>query len=463
MRRLWIAIAIVLMFSGQVWAAKQSNEIADITYLLRCWPTGYTVPDQSYTNGQVIDTDAEGCLDGSLTAHNTTVATMGMYSNIYRYTYMGSGSDSIEDLYVYSSDITSTLGIGVFYNRKKTYPNPTYCGSLTARLCVSGFLTNCVTSTSTACSPTALRVGGVYSFSISDDTYYSFASIIGGYDSSGTPYKVGDTKGNFTYGLSTYYKIPAGSWTLGYKNTTWTANPFSFGVKGGWNGSSVEYFKNVIIPNYDFSAILQPTHLSTFTAADGTALGDYTPDVGGAWSGTDTIVSNTFGLPITGGNKASIVDVGISTNYVQARVRYQDDADNRIGYPNIQIRYVDDLNRFIVRVLSYDAHDSGEFSIRENDGGASVSRASTYTSVLAKNTYGTITIVNSSSAINAYLSSGATVSYSSSSKNTSTNVGMMLDSDVSGGNLSNEVNIDNFAVWPLTSATYTSEFAKVGY
>lgn len=462
MRRLLVAILSVLLLVGNAAAWKSSNEIADITYLLRCWPTGLSIADQSYTNGQVIDTPAEGCLDGSLTAYDASGELSALSSNLK---LLGDGS--WWNNWVYSGAVTRNIGkgilssllsynvslasVGLFITDEQTASGAAITGNRCYSMNIGSGL---ITGAAYDCANTNKGVISIYPASV--DTRYPVAIVLGGYDSGGVPYKVGDVKTSYLYGASFYYKTEAGAWTLYYRSDYGNTSTLYalVGVQSATGGN----VNNFDIPNYDFSSVLQPTFLDTFTGVDGTSLADHTPDVGGAWTaqaGSPSITSNRFQF-VTGENKAT-VDTLVSNVYlsVSGMHQYTDDS-NRSGI-GLLFRYTDNDNHFYAyanrtSTASYFRLYSIESSTQTERGSGS--------SPVSSNTSLTITVIANGNAISCYENGASSISYSSSFNNTATSHGVRI---YGTGTPPNSTYLDNFAVWPLTSATYTSEFAKVGY
>ena len=177
-------------------------------------------------------------------------------------------------------------------------------------------------------TPTQIN-SGLTPLTLSTD--YSAAIIVGGSNSSGTPYKAGDTKADFDYGGAFFAKGGSefgANWKLLYRSFSQAAATIypSVGVFG-----SLFDVDNLRIPDVDLSALLEPNNLSTSVST------------------TDTFTH-------------------ISDCVIEALVTTLPSSGNL----DIEFRRQDDSNKWIARVSS-----AGALSLIEVVAGGETSRAST--------------------------------------------------------------------------------------
>lgn len=453
MRRFLPILLVFLALVSPCQGFKQSNEIADITYLLRCWPTGLTVANQSYTNGQVIDTTAEGCVSGSLT---TTVAdgTLATASNkLVSGNHSSSGwgecgvaSNSISRVIgraFFATELPSALttGLSLVSISNEQSINPA------KRLYQIVFDINYTNLSFAVLDGAGYFLEFGYGQSIGA-VNYNLIFVLGGYNSSGVPYKSGDTETDFTYGCSIFVKKTSGDTTLIWKTKYGNAANI-FATSQTYNG--INTFSNLLIPNYDFSAVLQPTHLSLF-ATDG-ELSAYTPDVGSVWTESSGDWDTSSGKVVNTMAGIATFDPSLTTGMYDVTVTMPASGTTAGG---LVARYTDSSNYWYVALS---VGSSNNVVLNEDSGGSVTSRSTASATLNASTAYAVRLIVSSTSPYwTTYIAGVAKNSYATvGSQSTSTKFGLYDGGDI------NMTGFDVVGFWPLTSATYTSEFAKVGY
>lgn len=433
----------------------------NISYLLRYLPTGNTTADQGYSDTQVIDTLAEGIYDGSLTVIDAAAGTISVASNLMALT----GANSWHQTAVYcptayaallGRTVLSTIKMGnsgtrdllLGWNDDTTPPSAledtfyaiyfTYEEKI---LAVYGPGT--VTPSGTAV--------GVYT-ALTD--YYT-AIVSGGYNSSGVPYQTGDTKADFTYGMAWYVKGGAyTSWTLMWKNETYSIPGYLFVIDN--DAGDVDNISNLLIPQIDFSDILQPTHLSLM-GSNG-ELSAYTPDVGPTWT-------ENIGDWDTAAGVLQATALGIAT--FDASV---DDViyDVKVTTPGAGVTQ----GGLVCRGSDYTGGSEDYWYVgitpgtagtdtnlwEINAGAAPVSRASADVDWAASTAYNIRVIVDGNAWWKVYSNGVEKLTYTAANNFNATDTQFGLRDE---GNAN--FTFDVVGLWPRTSAAYDSAFARVGY
>lgn len=258
---------------------------AAVTYLLKAT---FTAANQSFTDGQVLDTAAEGVEVGQLTAKDTSTGTLDIVSNQL---VVGAESNWISTG-VFGEALTRAIGTAILFKFQKSasvdrilvglsdvydiQDNPEVGVKL-----VDG-LYKCTDNHSLKSVNTAYPA-------ISE---VDVAIVLGGYDVNGVPYKSGDTKANFTYGAAYFIKdVNHTNWVLvhnGKNSDAATLYPML---------ASRDTFEvdSIRVPDIDLSALLEPVLLDTFTLSYGAE------EVTNGGFDTDTDWTKGDGWTISGG------------------------------------------------------------------------------------------------------------------------------------------------------------------
>jgi len=249
-------------------------------YLLRA---PFTADDQGFANAQVLDTEAEGILQGQLTVVETDGA-IAILTN--RLILSGKTVSSWTSLGLYSANaITRALGRALLLKFESANTgNMTGAGwHDTAEINAAsvmdyGFYTNAddLSVDSDDAPPVQVTTGNA----LADNTEYELALVLGGYTSAQSPYYAAGA-GTYTYGCALFIKGGGFStWTLLWRWRT-QATASLYPTLSSRHTMTV-YYDNVRVPTTDLSAVLEPNNLSLFASAG--ELNAYTPEVGGGWT-----------------------------------------------------------------------------------------------------------------------------------------------------------------------------------
>ena len=400
-----------------------------VTYLL---DAPFTADDQVFTDGQVLDTPAEGITTGSATVYG---ANQSIVSNELSIAGAGLATEPLRDTAGVSRDIgllvkssfqssatTTTFGpIGVLNTDANSWAageakeSVQYSNTLHMRLFSGAF---------------ALEV---YDFNTVITQAHEYAMVFGGY-SSDVPWN--GSEAGFTEGVSLFLKLNGGSWILVYRwgrGTTATLYPIVAGYTSGATYTA-EYFK-VAESDATLKALLSPTVLDTFTDTNGTALASHTPDVGSGWtvqSGSVAIQNNRSASNTTA---IATIEAGIADVFAECIVRILN-ADN-----SILLRFSDTDNFWACQANE----SNNEIIIFERNATVWTGRASTSVTINQSTDY-TIKATAEGQTITAYLDDANKISYASATLNqTSTIHGIRF------GVASNQ--FDNFAIYPRSGYT----------
>ena len=190
---------------------------AAVSYLLRA--TWDSASDQGYTDGQVLDTAAEGVEDGSLTVIEND-GTLACSSNKLAFT--AQSTPAWGDQGIYSNSVTKTLGYTLLGTINKDATNKyalvaweddtSYAYSTSQHYL---YFRAAIIQTNTDWLVSGSQEIGVYAAS----TDYQFAIVLGGYDSSEVPWRSGETAANYDYGAAFFVKGGTyTNWTLLWKH-----------------------------------------------------------------------------------------------------------------------------------------------------------------------------------------------------------------------------------------------------
>ncbi len=435
-----------------------------ISYFLRAFYKNIT--DGGYTDGQVINTMEEGCDIGQLTVVEKD-GTLAAASDKAAFTAQATADWA--DLGVYSGAITKALGRTFFGtgNVGATNKNAYILNaSDSATVDMSGgggnkvyaFLFNSNTKLRAYYTATLFAEFGAYSAS----TDYEFAIVHGGYDSNGVPWKSGDTASSFLYGAKFYVKGGAFSaWTLLYSTPEDNTSTL-YAVLSNYDATGT--LNNLIAPDYDFSPVLQPDFLETFSGSGSIDAG--TPDVDTSGNGWTQRVSDADWRYDTGKGELTTAgsdpannakerfawfDVGVSDGEFEADVKYDSGAAGANGIIfRTSAETANGLN-----IWRYILSAGGDEELTQVEDGAVTKRANAAHGAVNGTFYKLKVIINGTT-ITCYRDGAQKLQYTSATFNqTATRMGIRADSR----KLTDKA-FDNVAVWPRTDTTkYDRTFA----
>jgi hypothetical protein len=426
---------------------------AKVKYLLRAT---FNAADQGYANAQVLDSVAEGISDGQLTVVEVD-GTLAIVSNKCAFTAQATAGWG--DLGFYSGAVTKTLGrsliASILANENTSWAHigwkdTTSVGTAGAteydfQMSSPGKLD--ATGPGTVLQP---RVG---TFVVS--TTYELAIVLGGYDANGVPWRTGETAASYLYGAAYYVKGGAyTTWTLLYRHVDGNVSTLYAAFSNQQKTGTIDDFR---VPDVDLSAVLQPTCLSTFTAANSTSLDAITPEVGNAWTeqqGDWEIQSNKAQESSPADKDSATIDTGISDFLVDATVvGYHSGSD--IVNPKVLLRFTDLANYWILEVRVHD----NSIKITERTGDVETNRASVGVTINSATAYDARAIAYAQT-IDMFLDGANKISYASAASNeTETLVGIMVG--VGGTPGANTAKFDNFAVYRRDGSVYDNALDAV--
>lgn len=422
-----------------------------MSYLLRAFTSDTGASDQGYSNAQVLDTAAEGVLDSSGTV-NETDGTLALAST--KLTVTAQSTPAWGDCGIVFAQRTGQQGKAFMLTvNSADYAKLFMAGWGGNGLALANVMLGFQLQTDKKIdfvSNGAVTATDLVTLTNSADA--SFVFIPGGYDSNGVPFDTSKAIADYTYGGSLYW-WNGSNWLLVWRTSAVACSSKEYPLLSFYDMAGT--VENVLIPDYDFSAVLQPILLDTFTDTDGTALADHTPDVcpvGSAWEGGALwkILSNkaafVSGHEMVYATKA--IETGLADVFIQAALSVNP------RYVGLCCRYLDYDS---VWVISYD-YSIHNLSIIECHNGTNTVRASN-SSVGTQLSFVLNVVCKGATitAISPELAGGSTSYASATFNQTLTRHGI-------GWVYSNvHSRCDNFAVYPLTSTTIDAEFAKAGY
>jgi len=432
-------------YEMQKWGYGKTKAAAasGVSYLLRLWP-GTGVSNQNYTDGQDIDTEAEGASAGQGTATEGD-GTLAVVSNKLALT--AQSTPAWADLGVAfaktgGGTFTKSLGLGLsnIINLSTWEEMGFGWDSVTTIGDPDNFIyaiqANATNGQLDIEGGTAVATG------LSASTDYRFFLVLGGYDSNGVPWYTGETAADYLYGAALYLEISSTFYLL----WRWSDDNTSalYALLASLDAVGTVY--NVIVPDVDLSAVLQPTALSTFDAANGTSLDAITPEVGGGWteqSGNWDIQGNT--ARSDGDSTNAIIDTLESDVIIDCALTTPANARG-----SIVARYSDGTHMWLGNVRNPD----NDIRIMEVNG-AFIERASAAFVVTDDQTYD-LRMICDGQTIDFFIDGGDKISYGLAATNENeTTYGLRRDAGV------NTQAYNNFAIYPRTSAVYESEFDAV--
>jgi len=254
-----------------------------LRYLLRAT---FDAADQGYTDGQVLDTVAEGVQDGQLTVVEVD-GTQAIVSNKCAFT--AQAGPAWGDLGFYSQAITRALGRGLLVTiniddvSEAIFPqmwNDT--GGLSH---LADYIYLYVVFGDELGARVYDGAGGLlesdYLISVTDSTDYRLAIVLGGYDAAnGVPWRSGQVAASYLFGAAFFIKGGAfTNWTLLWRTTQGNTATLYAAFSNYDAAGTIDSFR---VADHNLSAVLQPNNLSLFAAAG--ELSAYTPELGSVWN-----------------------------------------------------------------------------------------------------------------------------------------------------------------------------------
>lgn len=413
----------------------------------------FDADNQEFSDGQVLDTAAEGVLDGSLTIKETD-GTLAIVSNKLAFTAQTTPDWNV--LGYYSNAITRGIGIALIikgnYDDAASHSLTTFDdteGPSTAYNEAGVYFVN-----NTDLQPRRTGGGGgpvVGTYAAATD--YIIITLLGGYDVNGVPYRVGETKSNYLYGSKLL--IRGGIYTtvtLLYIDKSGNQDPLYVAFNNyDADGNS----DDVLLPDPatsggDLSEIHQPTFLNLCTADNGTALTAVTPEVGSAMvhqAGTFEIQSNKIEPNSNANNDCATFDAGIADIYYEADIVPINEGSGRLNTPRLMARFSDTSNYWYL----WPNMINNRLRIVEVNGGTPTTRAETAATINTATEYH-LTLIADGQTITAFIDGASRASYGSAALNESATLhGIMLYKQ---GNPTAKGTWDNLTVWGRTNANY---------
>lgn len=251
--------SMIRQVGGDVAAA-----VAAITYLLRAT---FTAGNQTFSDAQVLDTEAEGVEDGQLTVTGTGVDILSNELVV-----------DVADQGVLGESAARSIGLACIFTHEANHNSARTAAGFTANtsmvnadnrndglLLASSSQWNINVNLKTTADTTA----GSHFFWLDTSSYalntpYTFALIVGGYNVNGVPYNTGDTKADFVYGGNIFRNV-AGTWILGYRVSGGNDTPLYPIMQAGFTARS-HTIDSFVVPDVDLSALLVPNNLDTSVA-----------------------------------------------------------------------------------------------------------------------------------------------------------------------------------------------------
>jgi hypothetical protein len=415
-----------------------------VTYLLRAT---FDAADQGYADAQVLDTFAEGIRDGQLTVVETD-GTLAIVSNECATTAQASAAWG--DLGFYSGAITKALGRGLLGTVNLGATNTQIVAldlfeaaglvetdELYMFLFSNDGILKCRVEVAGG-GGGAQESGSVFSYSASTD--YELAILMGGYDSNEVPWYSGQAAASYLYGVAFYIKGGTfTTWTLLWRTAYDNTSPLYAGVSSLDVVGTIDDFR---VPDVDLSAVLQPTCLSTFTAANGTSLDAITPEVGGAWTeqNGDWDVQSNRANP--DGAAIATVDSGLDDAIVDCVVN-----GGAGDQPAIVLRYSGGDYWYLQADRA-----NNQLELHELNGGDTV-RANAAVAIANSTDYD-IRAIAYSQTVDGFLDGANKISYGSAALNENVTVHGIRAENTAG-------QFDNWACFPRTSAVFDTELDAV--
>lgn len=422
--------------------------ISGIKYLLRAWMGGTTA--QAYADAQVLDTP-EGVLDGTLTVVEKDGTLSVNASGECAFT--AQATPTWGDLGVYSQAITRALGRGLLgtHNVGATttqalvgnWSNAASLGLAARRYS----LLFGISATIFAQIQNAVENVAVGTYAASTD--YDYAIVLGGYDADGVPWRQGEPAASYLYGASLFIRGGAYTdWTLPWRTALDNTSTLYANFSNRNANGTLEKFR---VPDVDLKAVLQPTALSTFIAANGTDLATgYTPEVGGVWTERvgDWDIQGNAATPDDTARASATIESSISDAFASVATRNTATANTTARDNGLIFRESDADNYWYAGINS----NGNQFRIVERNATVETIRASAAVAINAGQVYDIIVITDGQT-IDAFLDGGNKITHTSAFNQAATRFGLR-------GRRSVDTH-DNFHINARTSTIYDATLGAV--
>ena len=425
---------------------------AGVSYLLRAT---FDAANQGYANAQVLNTEAEGVQDGQLTVVEVD-GTLAIVSNKMAFTAQSTpvwGDLGLIGELLGGGAFTKALGMPLLGTINLTTWEEAGLGWDNAATVADP--DNMVYALQANATDGQIDVEGgtVVLTGLSTSTAYKLALVLGGYDSSGTPYYSGQTKADYKYGAAYYYH-DGSNWHLLWRKTTDNTGTLYAAFSSLDAAGTLDEMK---VHNSDLSAVQIPAHYSSFDASNGTSLDAITPEVGTGWTeqngnwdiqGNEADPGNGFSSDDHATTSSSESDAIIDCGATATRT----DASN-YSTAAIVVRW-SDTTHFWLTHLSPEAN---KFQIYENNAGYTL-RAEAAITINGGTKYAVRTVADGTT-IDAYLDGANKITYASASLNVTAKIhGLRVHP---AGTPPANPTFDNFTVYARTSTTYNDELDAV--
>lgn len=350
----------------------------------------FNVANQGYANAQVLGIP-EGVDVGQLTVVDTSTGTVTINANQLRLF----GSIGWDTTGTYSQGIAKSRGklVGGKVTIANVANSCTWGLTDAATIAINNrdYAFSCVASVMYATIDDAGLRGTILALTPVNGVQYEWAIVLGGYDASEVPWDSGEA-GTFDYGAAWFIKGGVyADWTLMWRDHA--QNVATLYEMQQQNQNTNLDMDDLRVPTRNYSAVLQPTNKSTFTAANGTSLDAITPEVGGAW----TERNGDWDIQ---GNKANVVNDTGSGPYAMATCGSGEAdvfvrgtvniANSGVGQGGLLFRYTDTSNFWQLLINQ----GGGEFQLWETNGGVATKRASAAVAFAALTDYEVTIITN---------------------------------------------------------------------
>lgn len=443
---------------GWGWTSLESAwlglDVGGVTYLLQAT---FDADNQGYADAQVLDTEAEGVVDGQLTVVDTGAGTLAIVGNECHTD--ASASPGFDTTGAYSQAIAKVLGRTLLCEWSKSevgstsYTMPLQW-TVVAGIAYSGqeaalyAYQDDIRYRAGAGAQVPVVVGDVVA-----GTTYNSALVLGGYDSNGVPWHSG-AAGTYIHGGSLWVKGGVFTdWTLLWRDARNNTGTLYAAFQNP--RSDQADFDEFRVPDADLSAVLEPLVKDTFTDDNGTSLDAHDPEVdaeGGGWTeqGGDSEIQ---------GNRARAVGTTpgaqpywlatVETAVADALLRATTHCTIAASVGGMALRWSSGANLWTGTIYPV----GNLFRINEINAGAVTTRATIGVTINAATDYDVVLVADGQDIV-AFLDGGSRIAYGSAALNeTETEHGLYA----TWGNNTN-VDLDNFHVHGRTGSQYDDVF-----
>ena len=409
----------------------------------------FTAADQALTNNQVLDTDAEGVQEGSLTVVDTSTGVVSIDTN--RLDLVGDGSVwtttgllGAAETRVFGKTLFWTINEAAATNKtltgwKNTADMQTADHGVYFKSDGTLHYYNQTSSISAALED------------YSADTDYPLACILGGFDSNGLPWYPGQNPANYLYGCSLYVELSS-VWELKWCDVTLNTSTMYPQIS---QNTGTSYTTNLKVPK-DLLIQVPP---ALFESATGTgSIDGVNPDyssTGAVWETISGTVEKSGGklVPTNTSTRDNIAvtDIGDADVIISATLTYDDNASR---FDMLVSRATDSSNYMYIML------NDDDVSINKKVTGSASTLDTTAFVMVDDQDYEVVFVLNGTDA-KLYIDGVLKCETDAAVFTTATKHGVRFytNSDFSVRNLA----CNNIIIRPITSTQTTNEFKKVGY